>query len=389
LKKGGNMVDARYQFAGRCVTGTNPSEPNPQISPNFSLRELARADKTYFIHPNLILTLQNIRNLVGQGITVVRVDEDGQGTRGFCATIRAANTAALRQICLDFAQAGIISKQSEGQGEFFFEGRTSPLDRMSLEDAMEVAFYVTTGFETSGDPFQQVTGNFDKAGISFGPSQVNFSTGTLIQLFRRLEHVSSEKLQQCFGAGSDWLEWRELWEKPVARQLAWANDHSTGPKKASVMEPWRTHLKRVGQIPAFRREMMAYSKEVYGEKLRAAFRWLQAQSHHSITDLRCFCALFDLCTQQGSLDKSHDQIVARIFKDKPTNQKELVQIACEERAKTAAVEWRATCVSRRLGILYNAPMAATESDKTAKADNPYFSLLPEIEVQGIDQFVES
>jgi hypothetical protein len=46
-------------------------------------------------------------------------------------------------------------------------------------------------------------------------------------------------------------------------------------------------------------------------------------------------------------------------------------------------------MSRRLGILYDAPVSATESGKTAKADNPYFSLLPEMEVEGIEKLLAS
>lgn len=46
-------------------------------------------------------------------------------------------------------------------------------------------------------------------------------------------------------------------------------------------------------------------------------------------------------------------------------------------------------MGRRLGIFYNAPAPAKESGKTAKANNPYFSLLPEIEVQGIRKFLMS
>jgi hypothetical protein len=79
--------------------------------------------------------------------------------------------------------------------------------------------------------------------------------------------------------------------------------------------------------------------------------------------------------------------VAEIAGDKPSNEKELVQIACEERAKTAAVEWRANCMSRRLGILNDAPISATESGVTTKVDNPYFSLLPDMKVNGIQQFL--
>jgi hypothetical protein len=115
--------------------------------------------------------------------------------------------------------------------------------------------------------------------------------------------------------------------------------------------------------------------------------WLRTVWPHPITDLRCFCALFDLCTQQGSLDKAHAEIMARILSDKPKNQKEMVQIACEERAKTANGDWRATCMSRRLGILYDAPVSCTQNGKTAEVENPYFSLLPEMEVHGVQQFL--
>ncbi len=379
------MVQARYQFAGRCVTGSNPTEPNPSVAPNFSLRELARADKTYFIHPNLILTLQNIRNLLGQGITVVKVDEGDEGTRGFCATIASENPAELKRVCAEFGQAGNISKTNENDGRFFFEARTSPAESISLDEAMDVAFYVTTGYETSGDPFQQATGNFDGAGLSFGPSQVNFKTGTLVELFRRLEGFDADRLKQCFGA--DWSEWRSLWDKTAAQQIAWADSHSSGSNKANVAEPWRTHLKQVGQLAAFRTEIKNYSKDEYGKKLQRALQWLKTAWPQSITELRCLCALFDLCTQQGSLDSAHAQIRARIEAEKPTDQKQVVQIACEERAKTASLEWRANCMSRRLGILSDAPVSAAGSGNTAKVENPYFSLLPEMEVQDVEALV--
>ena len=66
-------------------------------------------------------------------------------------------------------------------GEDAGAGQLPPID---LEQALETAFSVTSAFETAGDKFQQVTGNFDGAGLSFGPAQVNFGTGTLVPLFR-------------------------------------------------------------------------------------------------------------------------------------------------------------------------------------------------------------
>lgn len=82
------MVEARFRFTGRCVTGSRPSDLNSHIAPNFTLREFARREGTYFVHPNLILTLQNIRNLVGQTVDIVKVDEGGREARRFCMRIR-------------------------------------------------------------------------------------------------------------------------------------------------------------------------------------------------------------------------------------------------------------------------------------------------------------
>ena len=383
------MVESRFRFAGRCVTGSRLSEVDPPVAPNFSLREFARPDGSYFIHPNLILTLQNIRNLLGQTVNIVKVNEGDQATKGVCASIRAGDLSKLKAVCSGFLQEGSISKLVEDSGHLFMETRTSPTETLSVEDAFDTAFYVTAGFETSGDPFQQVTGNFDGAGLSFGPSQTNFGTGTLVPLFRRFDKADPVKLRECFGGSPHWDEWRALWEKPEPEQVRWADQQSTGNRKQDFKEPWRGYLKQVGQVPVFRKEMVAFSKELYGGKLRRALVWLQTVWPHPVTDLRCFCALFDLCTQQGSLDKAHSQIKARIVQEKPTKQWEVVQIAVEERARMADPPWRAASMSRRLGILYDAPVSATESGKTAKADNPYFSLLPEMDVQGIDKFVGS
>jgi hypothetical protein len=383
------MVDARFRFAGRCVTGSRPSEPNPPVAPNFSLREFARQDGSYFIHPNLILTLQNIRNLLGQTVNIVNIDEGNQTTKGFCASIRAGDLSRLKAVCSGFLPEGSISKLVEDGDNLFLEARPSPTETLSVEDAFDTAFYLTAGFETSGDPFQQVTGNFDGAGLSFGPSQANFGTGTLVQLLRRFKKVDPAKLRECFGGNAHWDEWRALWDRLRTEQIRWADQQSTGSKKQDFKEPWRGYLKQVGQVPIFRKEMVAFSKELYGGKLRRALKWLQTVWPQPITDLRCFCALFDLCTQQGSLDKAHSQIETRMVQEKPKKQREVVQIAVEERARMADPPWRAASISRRLGILYGAPVSATESGKTAQTDNPYFSLLPEMEVQGAKQFLAS
>ena len=61
------MVEARFRFSGRCITGSNPKERNPPIAPNFSLREFARQDGSYLLHVNLILEARELKTELSKG----------------------------------------------------------------------------------------------------------------------------------------------------------------------------------------------------------------------------------------------------------------------------------------------------------------------------------
>ena len=61
------MVESRFRFTGRCVTGSRPSEPNPLVAPNFSLREFARQDGSYLLHVNLILEARELKTELSKG----------------------------------------------------------------------------------------------------------------------------------------------------------------------------------------------------------------------------------------------------------------------------------------------------------------------------------
>ena len=102
--------------------------------------------------------------------------------------------------------------------------------------------------------------------------------------------------------------------------------------------------------------------EVDGEEALRVLRVLDAVKYLQklapeveINHLRCFCSLYDLAIQQGSLDKARAEIEARVKAARPSTQFELVRIAVEERGRKASPEWRADCVSRRVGILNGVP----------------------------------
>jgi hypothetical protein len=253
------------------------------------------------------------------------------------------------------------------------------LPEIELEQALESAFSVTSSFETSGDRFQQVSGNFDGAGLSFGPAQWNFGSGTLVPLFRAFERADPDALRASFTDPIDYEEWHRVLSQPVAEQIGWANTHSTGRGKQELVEPWRGYLQAVGRVRRFRAIMVEEAMRTYGLRLLEAVKYLQGLVPEiQIDHLRCVCSLYDLVIQQGGLSKAHAEIEARVRQTRPADQFDLVRIAVEERGRKAAPEWRADCISRRVGILNGVPETVDGHQRA----NLSFFLLRNVRVRG-------
>ncbi|HIH2750604.1 hypothetical protein L3V59_29680 [Burkholderia aenigmatica] len=86
-----------------------------------------------------------------------------------------------------------------------------------------------------------------------------------------------------------------------------------------------------------------------------------------------YCALYDLCVQQGDLSKASHEIQARVATDKPSTQIDLLKIAVQERAKKATAKWVFDSTSRRMGIIqqkvYPHPPINGEKDNPRENSN--------------------
>jgi hypothetical protein len=100
--------------------------------------------------------------------------------------LEATPIETLRKAATKLIGDGIL-QNAEVRGSRLFVAVPDPnnLPPIKPDLAFAHAILVTAGFETSGNPYLQVTGNFDGAGLSFGPLQVNFGTGTLPKVFQR------------------------------------------------------------------------------------------------------------------------------------------------------------------------------------------------------------
>lgn len=361
---------------------------NDAITPNFKVKEFT-TNGTIFVHRELVGALQELRDGYGAPISIESTAPRRSGSalrRGCFAMVRADDMAALE------ARAHVLADQTffehvERVGGHLLVEMPDPqnLPPLPAANALERAVRVTAAYETAGNPYQSVAGNFDKAGLSFGPLQVNFGTGTLPELFARFRFADERTLSACFGP--HWEEWQRVLKMTRPKQIAWADAISLGANKANVAAPWKNYFQNVGAQEVFQREMLRYAYDVYGRKLIVALSWLKGLWPGRIDSFPCLSALYDLCVQQGSLDKAHAAIRARVAREQPSNQVDLVRIAVEERGRTADPPWRADALSRRLGILYRQPMTVTENGKTATRQNLRVYLVRDVKVKGAEQYL--
>jgi hypothetical protein len=348
-----------------------------RLTPNFRLKEFRRPDGTVRVHRELVSALQLLRDRFGRGLSVRGTDADGLG-----AVISGEPVADLQEDAEAMRTRGTFRTVArDGDSLRLTVPGPEELPQIELEQALETAFSVTSAFETAGDKFQQVTGNFDGAGLSFGPAQVNFGTGTLVPLFREFKAADEAALRSSFADPDDYEDWLRVMQLPVVEQIAWANSVTAGRGGHDVIEPWKGYFQAVGRVQRFRAIMVESILRDYGARMARAIAALQRlRPGIQIDHLRCICSLYDLVVQQGSLDKAWTAIEARVALEDPQDQFALTRIAVEERGRKANPAWQADAVSRRVGILKGVPETVEDRQRA----NINFYMLRDVRVRSTD-----
>ena len=376
----GLRYDGEFIVGGRATT---------RVTPNFRLSEFQSRGGALRVNRELVASLQSLRDGYGRAISVKSMGRR-QGFEvaapGMFAWLGAASIEQLLASASELVESGEFAVAQIHDGQVYVEV-PSQLPPMVAAGAFEMGMRLTAAYETSGDPYLQVTGNFDGAGLSFGPIQVNFGTGTLSDLMQRFHALDAAALEKCFQRPDHYHEWQRVVHSSRREQIAWADGLSRGRNKHRIAEPWNRYLQNVGQVQAFRDETVRYAYDVYGRKLVIQLAWLKGLSAIRIDHFACLSALYDCCVQQGGLEKAQAEIRRRVERENPQTQHELVHIAVEERGRRASRRWRADCISRRLGILYRDPVRITESGFTAYRDNPRMYLVRNATVRAVEQYL--
>lgn len=361
---------------GEFVVG---GEDNLRLTPAFRVKEFRDAGGAVRVHRELVSALQLMRDKLARPLSIKRVISNGRG-----AVVSCDRPEDLRAAARGLCDRGVFVTFEPVSDGFHVEIPDSSLPPVGLDQALETAFSVTAAFETAGDRFQQITGNFDGAGLSFGPAQVNFKSETLQPLFAKFKAADEAALKACFSDIDDYNDFQRILASPTPSQIAWASSISTGRGNHDVSEPWKGYFQAVGRVPLFREITAESILRNYGGRAARAIKALEGLVPGvRITALRSICALYDLVVQQGSLDKAWDAIKARVAKEKPTTQGHLVRIAVEERGRCASPEWRADAESRRVGILAGTPVSVGDRQRA----NINFYLLRNVSVDGVDRLV--
>ena len=362
-----------------------------RISPNFSVGEFMDRSGKVRVHRELVSALQVLRDRVGRGIKIESMapaQGRGTGITGRFAWISSSPMEDLVAAAETLAKKEDWLLQAELIGNRLYVEMPDPDNPplIAAELALDRAIQVTAAFETQGDPYLQVTGNFDGAGLSFGPLQFNLGTGTLQELFARFEIRDARALEQCFGPL--WPEFQDMMKlRSRKKQVEWADALSRGSRKTGFDAAWTRALQAVGNEPAFRAEVLRYTYDTYGRKLIVAMSWLGGLRPIRIRNFRALAALFDLCVQQGSLNKAHGAIRARVELEDPRDDLSLVRIAVEERGRKANPRWRADAISRRLCILERTPVAVSQDGQRALRQNRNLYLIRNAGVRQVEKYL--
>ncbi|WP_156465522.1 hypothetical protein [Pseudomonas sp. Leaf48] len=180
-----------------------------------------------------------------------------------------------------------------------------------------------------------------------------------------------------FTANTDCQRLRSaLVRSDKAVQLAWAREILRTNRAG-----WKQAFNSLGSEQEFQ-EIQLREAASYHSNVQRCIRDMRAISPSIMNEISVltYVALYDLCVQQGGLEKGSTllEIRSRVDSETPLTQEHLLKICVQERAKSASSRWATDCLIRRMGIIQAAPYSATLQGNTANRNNTNFHLLGEV-----------
>ena len=150
---------------------------------------------------------------------------------------------------------------------------------------------LTVGFE--GSSFTTVLGNVDGGGISFGIMMWSLRLGSLQKLLSDFRLADRERFDAIFGGNLDQILAvmngpREVWSTFA--------DAISGPRKVTVVEPWKSAFAALGREPKFQQiQVENVSPWIQAARKSAAIFGFESE--------RAFALFFDAQIQSGGFGR--------------------------------------------------------------------------------------
>ena len=180
---------------------------------------------------------------------------------------------------------------------------------------------ITCRFESSGDLFEAVEGDFDKMGISCGCLQWNIGQGSLQPMVQNVGKAEVQARMPTLGADM-WAACASSIAQGLKIVRGWQKANSAGTPK--LLPVPKAELKALMGGSAMRAEQQRKIDAVADQAMTMATNWAKDRDN-TAPDKRLFCWMFDVATQNGSLEGQTPKKVSDfIAKNKPDKVDDLV-----------------------------------------------------------------
>jgi hypothetical protein len=246
---------------------------------------------------------------------------------------------------------------------------------LALADSIALALRVSGGYEgRSKLDYHALADDFDGQGTSFGLIQWNFGQGTLGPVLLKMYNENALAFASCFPGNTNYEQLKEaLINGDSLAQINWARDIIKRNRSG-----WAKAFNALGDVPNFQKIQLREAAKFHSN-VEACVKVMRSLSPLLMAKVSVisYVALYDLCVQQGGLDKGQTlkNIEERIRVERPVSQEQLLIVCVQERAKTASSRWAADCWSRRMGIIERQPYTANFAGHTATRKNANFEFL--------------
>jgi peptidoglycan hydrolase-like protein with peptidoglycan-binding domain len=219
------------------------------------------------------------------------------------------------------------------------DGAWTGLMHSDIPALFERCLQLTARIEGHG--FTMVAGNFDGAGITWGIIGFTLKHGEIQRIVREVFATNPGVVQRAFGDRAEELMRMMAADWPT--QSEWADSISSGPRNATVVEPWRSAFARFGSEDLVQASQLARARDGYfASATRTAERI-------GLTTELGVALCFDVHVQNGGVKKEALEAI-EAERTPETDQQDLRILVAEAVADNAAPTWRNDVRTRKLAI---------------------------------------